>query len=378
MSSALIPLKRLRIVLALPAIAALIIGIFAGLARLGVALPDYFGSLTMVHGALMVGGLFGTLIGLERAVALGKGWPYLAPACAGAGAVNLLVAPASMLGAWLMLAAAIVMTIVCLGVWLSQRASHLAMLCAASLAWSIGNVVWLTAGTLIPAVPLWMAFLILTIGGERLELSRFVPTPHRARLLLVSICTLLVIAATLYGLNQAELGEPALRVYALALLMLAAWLLRFDVARRTVRTPGLTRYMAICLLSGYVWLAIGAAFGIAGAFQLGSPLRDAALHAVVLGFVMSMVLGHAPIIIPALTRQAMRWHRGFYLPLAALHLSLALRVASIWQQNFTWREWGAIGNAIALLIFFTMVIESLFAGPNGKQTNQEVTHGHAH
>lgn len=370
--SALIPLKRLRIVLALPAVAALIIGVFAGLARLGVALPAYFGSLTMVHGALMVGGLFGTLIGLERAVALGKGWPYLAPAFAGAGAASLLLAPADMLGAWLMLAGAAIMTAACLGVWFGQRAIHLATLAAAALAWSLGNVVWLAAGTLIPAVPLWMAFLILTIAGERLELSRFVPTPRWARLVLGAICVLLLLAGTLHGF-----GLAGLAFYALCLLALALWLLRFDVARRTVRVPGLTRYMALCLLSGYAWLAIGAALGLNGALQIGSPLRDAALHAILLGFVISMVFGHAPIIVPALTRLAMRWHHGFYVPLVVLQATLLLRVSSAWNQNLAWREWGGIGNAIALLIFFIMVIESLLAARTGKQVHPEKSHGHA-
>jgi len=362
-----IPLKRLRIVLALPAIAALVIGVLAGLARIGVALPDYFLSLTIVHGALMVGGLFGTLIGLERAVALGRGWPYLAPAFSGAGAMCLLTAPENPIGIWLMLAASLVMTLACFDVWLSQRVIHLATLALAALAWSLGNAVWLTAGTLIPAVPLWMAFLILTIAGERLELSRFVPTPRWARRLLAAICVLLLIAASLYSL-----GPWTLHAYAFALIMLAAWLLRFDVARRTVRMAGVTRYMAICLLSGYVWLAIGAAFGLAGALAIGSPLRDAALHAILLGFVISMVFGHAPIIVPALTRLSMRWHHGFYIPLALLQATLLLRVASAWNANMLWRESGAIGNAFALLIFFSMVIESLLAARDGKQARREV------
>ncbi|WP_018605576.1 hypothetical protein [Uliginosibacterium gangwonense] len=367
-----IPLKRLRVVLALPAIAALVIGVFAGLARIGVALPGYFASLTIVHGALMVGGLFGTLIGLERAVALARGWPYLAPALSGAGAVCLLVAPSSLLGAWLMLAASLVMTWACFDVWRGQRAIHLATLAAAALAWSLGNAVWLTVGTLIPAVPLWMAFLILTIAGERLELSRFVPTPRWARRLLAAVCALLLIAATLHSL-----GLWGLHAYALALLMLAAWLLRFDVARRTIRTAGLTRYMAICLLSGYVWLAIGAVLGLAGALPVGDPLRDAALHSILLGFVISMVFGHAPIIVPALTRLSMRWHPGFYIPLAVLQITLMLRVASAWNSSIAWREWGAIGNAIALLIFFSMIIESLLAARDGKRVRREVSHGNS-
>ncbi len=41
----------------------------------------------------------------------------------------------------------------------------------------------------------------------------------------------------------------------LALLLIALWLLRFDIARKTVRRTGLTRFIALNLLIGYVWLA---------------------------------------------------------------------------------------------------------------------------
>ncbi len=44
----------------------------------------------MAHGPLMVGGFLGTVIGLERAVALGKPWPYAAPLLTGIGAILLM------------------------------------------------------------------------------------------------------------------------------------------------------------------------------------------------------------------------------------------------------------------------------------------------
>ena len=56
-------------------------------------------------------------------------------------------------------------------------------------------------------------------------------------------------------------------VFGAALLALALWLLRQDIARRTVKDTGLTRFIAVCLLSGYAWLAL------AGAIMLGGGLR---------------------------------------------------------------------------------------------------------
>ena len=45
---------------------------------------------------------------------------------------------------------------------------------------------------------------------------------------------------------------------------------------RNLRQRGLTRYIAICLLAGYGWLALAGLLGIAGGFAPCSPLRDAA------------------------------------------------------------------------------------------------------
>ena len=50
-------------------------------------------------------------------------------------------------------------------------------------------------------------------------------------------------------------------LYGLSLAGLAAWLLCFDIARRTVAAHGLSRYMAGCLILGYAWLAEGQTSG---------------------------------------------------------------------------------------------------------------------
>ena len=84
----------------------------------------------------------------------------------------------------------------------------------------------------------------------------------------------------------------------------------------------------MCLLSGYAWLAVGGAIIVAaGGLAPGAPSYDAALHALALGFVFSMVFGHAPIILPAVLRVAVPYHPIFYLPLALLHVSLVVRLA---------------------------------------------------
>ena len=346
---------RLRLLLVLPAIAALVCGVLSGLARLGLPVPDIIARLIGVHGALMIGGFFGTVIALERAVALGKLWPYAAPAFSGIAAIALIAGAPDLLAPLLLCLAALVMSAACASVWLRQPVAHHAVLTIAALLWLTGNIVWAASGAVAPAVPLWAAFLLLTIAGERLELSRFMPTPRIARVLFA-----IIVITLLAGVLSAATSEAAgLRIFAAALFALAVWLLRYDIARHTVKATGLTRYMAVCLLSGYGWLGVAAIFGVVGALQTGSILRDAALHALLLGFVFSMVFGHAPIILPAVTRLHFYWHKGFYLPLAVLHMSLATRVAAGLTEWFVLRQYAAIINALAITLFMLMVVTSL-------------------
>src|SRR3990172_10195935 len=72
------------------AIAALLAGLWSGLLRLGWDLPALGPELAMVHGPLMACGFLGTLITLERAVALGRRWTYLVPLVTAAGTCMLL------------------------------------------------------------------------------------------------------------------------------------------------------------------------------------------------------------------------------------------------------------------------------------------------
>ena len=105
-----------------------------------------------------------------------------------------------------------------------------------------------------------------------------------------------------------------------------------------VITPTLPRFVAVCLLAGYFWLAVG------GALVALEIAYDAALHAIFVGFVFSMVFGHAPVILPAVLRVRFPYSPLLYAPLALLHASLAVRVAlSV--------EIGAWGNAAAIALF---------------------------
>ena len=68
----------------------LVVGVLSGLARLGWEMPPLVVNAVSVHGALMISAFFGTVISLERAVAIGRRWAYQAPVAAGASGIALL------------------------------------------------------------------------------------------------------------------------------------------------------------------------------------------------------------------------------------------------------------------------------------------------
>src|SRR5262245_40823061 len=69
---------------------ALLTALWGGLVRLGWGWPLPSSTLLIAHGPLMVCGFLGTLIGVERAVALGVFWPYAAPLLTAVGTLALL------------------------------------------------------------------------------------------------------------------------------------------------------------------------------------------------------------------------------------------------------------------------------------------------
>ncbi len=345
-----------RVPLLILGFAGLAVGVGAGLARLGWSVPVAIAAAAALHGPLMICGFFGVVIALERAVAIGRRWAYSGPLLAGAGCVAA-IAGALAFAAGLFLAGSLVLLAASVDILRRQRALFTLTLALGAACWAIGNALWLEGSAVHEVVPWWLAFLVLTIAAERLELARFLePSPIAKRM----FAAIIVLVGA--GLVASTLGFSA-AVFAAGLVALAGWLVKQDLARRTVRSKGLTRFIAVCLLAGYAWLAIGGATLVAvGGLRPGEPSYDAALHALGLGFVFSMVFGHAPIIFPAVLRVRVPYHRSFYLPLALLHLSLLARVLGDASGQFDWVRLGGLGNAVALAAFIVSTASAVVRG----------------
>ena len=65
---------------------------WAGLLRMGWVWPPLRPTLAALHGPLMVSGFLGTLIGLERAVAMRRSWTLSQPAADGRRGLLLILA----------------------------------------------------------------------------------------------------------------------------------------------------------------------------------------------------------------------------------------------------------------------------------------------
>ncbi len=347
-----------RLVFLLPGGLALLAGLDAALLLLGLPAPVTTERLPELHGVLLVFAFVGTVIALERSVALRRWWGFAAPALLGLGGL-LALSPAPLLVARIAFTAgSAALVAVYIPLWRRNRDVSVLVQILGAVVLTGGAVLWLPGLGIDVLLPWLAGFVVLTIAGERLELSRvgmLGATDVRAdnQILTLAMATVMAVTATLLWppVGAALLG--------LALLALVAWLARHDVVRRTVNSTGLPRYMAVCLIAAYVWLAVaGSVWLLLGPVSGGRPY-DAVVHAVFLGFTMSMIMAHAPVILPAVVRRPLPYHPVMYASVGLLHASLVVRLLAgdAWGVEAAHRAGGVL-NIVALLGFLVTVLWS--------------------
>jgi hypothetical protein len=337
-------------------------GAWLGLLRLGWILPLPWPDQLILHGPLMIGGFLGTLIGLERAVGSGRPWVYVAPVCSATAATLLVFGPPGPAGPILLTAASVVVTMVFIVILRREPTMFTSTMAVGAAAWCAGNVQWWIGAAIYRVVFWWIAFAVFTIAGERLELNRVLRPSVTVRAAFLVAAAMSIAGIMLMARRPAD----GVRVAGLGFAAISGWLLINDVARRTVRQRGLTRFVAVCLLLGYAWLAVGAAVAVVtGAAEPGLP-HDAILHAIFLGFVVSMIFGHAPIVFPAVLGMRLPYRPRFYAHLIVLHASVAVRLAGdLVEPLAQYRAWGGLLNAAALLLFVANTVTAVAAEPKG-------------
>jgi hypothetical protein len=336
----------------------LLTAIWAGLIRMDWNLAGPSASFPETHGPLMIVGFLGTLIGLERAVALRKLLAYGTPCFAVLSAIaELSRAPSPWSQIFAVISSGILFAMF-FSLWWHHHDSYLVIIGLGAVLWLVGNLLWLLEYPYFIAAGWWAGFLVLTITGERLELSRFRSLPRGSRVLLY-----FAIAVFALGISRISIAEPGSRVAGAGLMAIALWLLRWDLAWRTIRIAGLSRFIATSLLSGYLWLFVaGVLWAIYARDFIAGPHYDAMLHSIFLGFVFVMIFAHAPVILPSVTDFSLPFQKSFYTHLVLLHISLLMRIYGDLVELQPARMWGGVLNGLAIVLFLANNVRAAIIG----------------
>ena len=327
-------------------IASLVSGIFTGWFRLGFELP--VSSVFLHHGAMMTGSFLGTVILIERIMALKRRWLFSFPVINASSVVFYYLDLDSVAFACLVFGAIGLFYVFFL---INQQYADLPhqIMWVGSAAWFVGNVHLLIFRLYAHSILWWMAFLLLTIVGERLELSRFLPVSKFKQQLLVSLLVLFLISCVL----PFHLGGQILT--GITLVLIAIWLLLYDMVRKSIRKPGIHKFSAFTLICGYVWLALS---GLLYALDnTGLITYDALIHSFFLGFVFSMIFAHAPIILPGVLGLGFKpYHATLYVWVVLFQLALVVRIAGGMLTLHHWKQYGGLVNGVVILLFLINVM----------------------
>jgi hypothetical protein len=327
---------------------ALLAGLDAALLLLGVGAPVAGERIAAVHGVLMVLGFVGTLIALERAVALARWWGFASPALLGLGGIAL-VSPLPLRAAGaLLIAGTALQAAIFVPLWRRRRDAAV-LVQALGAVGALGGAVLFTGGASATAYLGWLVgFVVLLIAGERMELARLIRSGGKAENAVLACGVGLLVGVMLTTLFPR--WGPA--VCGAALLATVVALVRVDVASRMWRARALPRFSALCLLAGYAWLTVAGGTLLLLPDPLSGGAYDAVVHAVFLGFTMSMIFAHASVILPAVLRRPLPYHPVMYAPAVLLHAALAVRVVGgdLRGARLVWQI-GGVGNVVAVLGF---------------------------
>jgi len=333
-----------RVFLMMLAGISLLTGLDAGLVRLGVWAPVANGRLADLHGPLMVLGFMGSLISLERAQALRNRLAYAAPALLGAGALVMISGVFPVLGKLLLFDGALAFVAVMVALY---RRAPLPLVAAQV----VGAVLACLAAALlisveVPALlPLLAGFIVVTIAAERAELAQLTMGRRAVPTLVVASAWLSLSAVS--ALLWPGVGD---RIFGVGVLFVALWLIRDDVGRRLIRSEGLRRYNAAALLLGNIWLAVAGLTWVIVGRPEAVGTYDVVVHGTFLGFAMSMIMAHAPIIFPTVLSRPLPYRPAMWAPLTVLHLGMVVRVLGALTGSVLYQIGGAM-TVVSILLF---------------------------
>ena len=372
-------LPRSRMVLLIGAGLAALLGLVAALIRADLIHPSDRVPLADLHGGLMVYGFLGAAIGLERAVAYRSGgskkpsWGFLAPALGLLGSLlcllSLTVSSRAAAPAWVRVElfggipwtlSMLILTAMYLAIWHRQPSAEVLIQVLGSLVGLVGAFGWVAGLDASVLAPTWLFFLVLTIVGERVELARAVFSDIRLESGILGLSLLTVLVLPVQAMAP-SVGYPLLGL-SLGLLLLV--MASHDVAKGTFRHGGLPGFMGTCMLSAYAWGLLAALIWMAAPVDSGTYWGDMALHALAVGFIMTMVIAHVCMIVPSVIRRPLPFHPLLWGAWALMQVGLLIRLlGAIRLYTPLWKA----GNLLNVLGILSMMLIVVYLAARGKQ-----------
>ncbi|MCI1901416.1 MAG: hypothetical protein LKI93_01610 [Bifidobacteriaceae bacterium] len=373
---AVVKLPRTRLILLFLAAVGAIIGLNSALVRSSIPTFATRAPLGDGHGVFMVFGFLGGAIGLERAVAFQAGspakpkWGFLAPGFAGVGSLLMVfealpfvsretaIAPLAFMAtnpqalpgiAWTLSMAAL--TGIYLGVWRRQQSVAVLIQLLGAFLGVCGIALWARGIDAQILAPWWMGYLVLTIVGERIELARVAFIAHNIEWYIFFASVAFAVSLGLCLLNP-TVGYPAMGITLGIMLLLA---ITHDTARKTYKLKGVTGFMGTCMLVGYAWALLAAAVWIFSPTGFSGYWRDMAIHALAIGFTMSMVAAHASMIIPSITRRPMTYKPVLWVGWLVMQVGLAVRLLGTTRGSTVLWQWGDGVSVVGMLVMMVTV-----------------------
>ena len=372
-------LPRSRMVLLIGAGLAALLGLVAALIRSDLIHPSGRVPLADLHGGLMVYGFLGAAIGLERAVAYRSGgsskpsWGFFAPALGLLGSLlcllSLMVSSPAVAPAWVRVElfggipwtlSMLVLTAMYLAIWRRQPSAEVLIQVLGSLVGLVGAAAWVAGLDASVLAPTWLFFLVLTIVGERVELARAVFSDIRLESGILGLSLLTVLMLPVQAMAP-SVGYPLLGL-SLGLLLLV--MASHDVAKGTFRHGGLPGFMGTCMLSAYAWGLLAALIWMAAPLDSSTYWGDMALHALAVGFIMTMVIAHVCMIVPSVIRRPLPFHPLLWGAWALIQVGLLIRLlGAIRLYTPLWKA----GNLLNVLGILSMMLTVVYLAARGKQ-----------
>jgi hypothetical protein len=338
------------------AMLSLITGLLAGLHRIGWTLP--LGEVSPNHGAIMVGGFLGTLITLEKIIPLKRNILYVFPIVSGASVFLFFVGVPTYSVVCLVIASA-GLSIIFFIYWVRERSMIYLLMAAGAVCWLAGNVLLFIYNFYPISLPWWMAFVLLIITSERLELMKFLPVSKTQKFIFLGMLLTFPIGCMIsfHGVGN--------YFAALSLGGVSIWLMRHDVVALNLKKPDLPGFMGVALLSGYFALLLSGLFLL---LLTDQPLGyDTIVHSFFIGFVFSMIFAHGPVIIPGVFGISFKpYHKIYYLWLGLLHISWITRTTGNFLMDLNLRKLSGVISLIAILGYLTTVAVLVIRSKNEK------------